>query len=217
MPFSDQASQAWLDGLPSALEGTLAIWAVSATLGIVIGVLLAFARLSSFPILSSASRFIVDVGRSVPLIVVLYLAYFGILAFGFPIDPFYAACAAIGTRLAFLLAEVFRAGIQSVPAGYVEAARSLGMRRVTLVRRVVLPIAVRIMLPTIGQYVVGALLDSSFASVIGGVELTQHSRVVIDIMFAEQIWLYVAATYLILTFPISRGFSLLERRWAMRL
>jgi His/Glu/Gln/Arg/opine family amino acid ABC transporter permease subunit len=215
--IDDPATLEWLDGLPTALLGTVAIWALSACLGVAVGLVLALTRLSAVGPLARLAQITTDVGRSVPLLVVLYLTYFGILALWFPIDPFWAASAAIGARLGFLLSEIFRAGIQSVPPGLVEAAQSLGMSSATVQRRVVLPIAFRIMLPAIGQYIVGALLDSAYASVIGGSELTQHSRIVIDIMFAEYVWIYVGLAYLLLTFPISRAFAFVERRWAIQL
>jgi polar amino acid transport system permease protein len=203
--------------LPEALGNTLLIWLFSVALGICLGLLLALTRLSRARPIAWLSRMVVDVGRSMPLLVIIYLIYFGIIGLIFPIPPLVAASLAIGLKLGFYLSEVFRSGIQGVPVGYVEAAKSLGMGGFLIRRRLVLPIAVRLMLPAIGQYLVGTLLDTSFASTIGAAELTQQGRVIIDLQFATGLWVAVAATYFIMAFPLSRFLALLERRWAVSL
>ena len=87
----------------------------------------------------------------------------------------------------------------------------------SLVSLAILTIAMRIMLPAFGQYVVGTLLDSSLASLLGAPEITGRSRNIIDLFFSTELWILVAATYAALAFPLSRLFALLERRYPVRL
>jgi ABC-type amino acid transport system permease subunit len=86
------------------------------------------------------------------------------------------------------------------------------MSRITVQRRVVIPQAVRTMLPVIGQFTVGTLINSSFVSAIGGQELTGTARDVIDLNFATGLWWVLAATYFIIAFPLSRLLALWEKR-----
>lgn len=214
--FQTEPFQLYFRALPSALLNTLFITFGSLGVGSLLGLGLALARLSRRRALSVAARIVIDVGRSVPILVVLYLVYFGILAFVFVIPPVAAAIVAIGLKLGVYLAELFRSGIQAVPRGQLEAGYALGLSGVRVHRRIVLPIAVRIMLPAFGQYVVGTLLDSSFASVVGAPEITGRSRNIIDLFFSTELWILVAATYVLLAFPLSRFFALLERRYPVR-
>jgi His/Glu/Gln/Arg/opine family amino acid ABC transporter permease subunit len=209
--------QLYYRALPSAVFNTLLITALSVALGTLLGLGLAIMRLSRIRVVSATARLIIDVGRSVPILVVLYLVYFGILALVFAIPPVAAAILAIGLKLGVYMAELFRSGIRAVPRGQIEAAHALGMSGTRVQRRIVLPIAIRIMLPAIGQYTVGTLLDSSFASVIGAPEITGRSRNIIDLFFTTELWILVAATYVLLAFPMSRLFVQLERRYALSL
>ena len=113
------------------------------------------------------------------------------------------------------MAELFRSGLRAVPRGMIEAGYALGMSSATVNRRIVVPIAVRVMLPAIGQMAVGTLLNSSLVSVIGGREITTLSRNIIDLYFSTPLWWIVAATYFLMAFPLSRFFSYLERRLAV--
>jgi len=184
-------------------------------LGLVLGLVLALARRSRRRSVSEAARIVIDVGRSVPVLPLLYLVYFGILDLWFPIPPEYAGMLALGVNLAFYMAELYRSGLMAVPHGIVEAGYALGMSSARVNRRIVLPIAVRVMLPAIGQLSVGTLLNSSLVSVIGGREVTTISRDIIDLYFSTPLWWAVAATYFIVAFPLSRFFSFLERRLAV--
>jgi His/Glu/Gln/Arg/opine family amino acid ABC transporter permease subunit len=209
--------QLYYRALPSAVANTLLITALSIALGTVLGLALAVLRMSANRVVSTTARIVIDVGRSVPILVVLYLVYFGILALVFAIPPVGAAILAIGLKLGVYMAELFRSGFGAVPRGQIEAASALGMSGSQVQRRVVIPIAIRVMLPAIGQYTVGTLLDSSFASVIGAPEITGRSRNIIDLFFSTELWILVALTYIVLAFPLSRLFLRLERRYAVRL
>jgi polar amino acid transport system permease protein len=210
LPLQLYLSRVW-EGILNAVVITVG----ALVLGLVLGLVLALARRSNHRSLSEAARITIDVGRSVPVLPLLYLVYFGVLGLWFPIPPEYAGMLALGVNLAFYMAELYRSGLQAVPRGSIEAGFALGMSSAVVNRRIVLPIAIRIMLPAIGQMAVGTLLNSSLVSVIGAREITTLSRDIIDLYFSTSLWWFVAATYFLLAFPLSRFFSWLERRLAV--
>jgi polar amino acid transport system permease protein len=207
--------QLYFDRILEGIRQAIVITLGAVALGLVLGLVLAFARDSRRRWLSEAARISIDVGRSLPVLPLLYLVYFGILATGYPIPPEYAGMITLGVNLAFYMAELFRSGLRAVPRGMIEAGYALGMSSTTVNRRIVVPIAVRVMLPAIGQMAVGTLLNSSLVSVIGGREITTMSRNIIDLYFSTPLWWIVAATYFLMAFPLSRFFSYLERRLAV--
>lgn len=210
--FETEQFGLYVRALPPALWNTFLITVGALAIGSLAGCGLAVARLSHRRSLAVSARVVIDVGRSIPILVVLYLVYFGMQATVLVISPVVAGILAIGLKLGVYLAEVFRSGIQAVPRGQIEAGYSLGLSTLQVWRRIVLPIALRIMLPALGQYTVATLLDSSFASVIGASDLLGRSRNIIDLFFATELWILVAATYFLMAYPLSRAFALLERR-----
>ena len=183
--------------------------------GIGLGMVLAIGRASTRWWIALPTRLVVDLGRAVPLLPVMYVVYFGVLAAGIPIQPEEAGILAIGPGLACYMAEIYRAGFASVPHGPEEAGFALGMSPWRVRVRVTLPLAIIAMLPALGQRVVGTLLDSSIVSAIGAREITGVSRNIIDVYFATSLWWIVAGTYLMIAFPVSRVFAYLERRFTV--
>ena len=113
-----------------------------------------------------------------------------------PVEPSIIGAIAIGILLTPFMSEIYRSGIQSVRRGYAEAGEALGMSQMTVRRRIIMPIALRLMLPAIGAQVVATLLNSSFVAIIGGKDLTGMSRNIIYSYFTSELWLVVAFTYL---------------------
>lgn len=183
--------------------------------GIGLGLILAIGRASPRWWIAMPARLVVDLGRAVPLLPVLYVVYFGVLAAGLRVEPEEAGIVAIGPGLACYMAEIYRSGFASVPRGPEEAGLALGMSPWRVRMRVTVPLAIIAMLPALGQRVVGTLLDSSIVSAIGARDITGVSRNIIDVYFATSLWWIVAGTYLVIAFPISRLFAYLERRFAV--
>lgn len=204
---------AYFDKLPAALFVSLSITAQATFIGIILGLLIAIAARSRFKVLSLLAQAFVSIFRSIPIPPFLYLVYFTILSYIFPIMPVRAGGLALGVLLAPYMAELFRSGLQSVRIGHIEAGLALGMSNNLLYRRIIIPLAIRIMLPAIGQQIVGALLNSAFVAVLGGRDITGMSRIIIDALFTSELYLIVAITYFVIAFPISRGLSYLENRW----
>ena len=200
-----------LRGLVVTLQ--ISVWGLFLTLAI--GLVTALLRTSR----SIAGRVLaagyIQLIRNTPLLVQLYLFYF-VLAPILGIGRFWTGVLCLAFFEGSFAAEIFRAGIQSVPKGQWEASRSLGLGRYAEFRRVILPQAIQLMLPPLTGQAVSMIKDSSIVSVIAVFDLTNEGRTIIsDTFMSFEIWFTVAAIYLILTVSLSAVASRLERRVAM--
>lgn len=203
--------------LPLLLMGaavTVEITAMSVAVGFIIGLFAGVARICQIWPLRIIAAVYADCIRGTPLLVQIFLIYFAIpMATGQRIEPFFAAVLACGINSGAYISEIFRAGIQSIDAGQMEAGRSLGLTWWQTMRFVILPQAIRNILPPLGNEFIAMLKDSSLVSVIGFEELTRRGQLIIAQTYgAFEIWLTVAALYLTMTLAISRIVSYLERR-----
>ena len=129
-------------------------------------------------------------------------------------NPFIAAIAACSINSGAYVAEIFRAGIQSIDNGQMEAGRSLGLSWMQTMRYIIIPQAFKRVIPPLGNEFIALLKDSSLVSVIGFEELTRRGQLAIARTYASlEIWLCVAFIYLIMTLSISRFVAYLERRY----
>ena len=206
----------FLEKLPGGLLVTIEVTIGSVLIGLVLGMALALLRLAPSPLGARVVQWVIVVIRSLPIPPVLLLVYFALLSVA-PIAPEEAGLFALGLLLAPYVAELFRSGIEAVPPGLVEAAQALGMSGWTVRRRVVLPIALRVMLPALGQLAIASMLNSAFISQIGARDITGVGRNVINTYFATWLWFLIAATYFALAWPLSRLFAWYERRNALLL
>jgi arginine/lysine/histidine/glutamine transport system substrate-binding/permease protein len=182
------------------------------------GSLLGIARLSTIAPLRWATRAYIDFFRGTPLLVQIFMIYFGIPAlmqsFGinFNLGRLTASVIALSLNSSAYIAEIVRAGIQSIDIGQSEAAQSLGLGRVETMRYVIFPQALRRMLPPLGNEFITLLKDTSLVAVIGFEELFQQGRLIVANNYrAFEIYAAVALIYLVLTLLSSRTFSFLER------
>jgi polar amino acid transport system permease protein len=199
---------------------TLVLTAVSMLLAVVLGTLLAVMRMSSNPILRSGAAVYCWFFRGIPVLVQLIFWYNFALLFPkiiiYPtnaiVTPFIAATLGLGLSMAAYMAEVVRGGILSVGTGQVEAIRSLGMTRAEGLRRVVLPQAMRVVLPPMGNELIGLLKWTSLASVIAVAELMHQASMIYSRNFQTiPLLLVAAAWYLLITTVFSIGQRYLER------
>ncbi|MCG0278362.1 MAG: amino acid ABC transporter permease [Thermanaeromonas sp.] len=211
------------NSLPYLLLGaveTLKITVFAVSLGTVLGLIVGLGRISDQKIIRLLAACYVDFLRGTPLLVQVFIVYFGfpqlLEQLGSPIThipPFMAALIAFSLNSGAYVAEIFRAGIQSIHRGQMEAARSLGMTKAQAMRYVILPQAFRRVIPPLGNEFIALLKDTSLLSVIGIVELTRRGQIIIASTFRPfEIWFTVAFIYLLLTFSISRLVAFLERR-----
>jgi polar amino acid transport system permease protein len=211
-----QSWELYVQRLPDAAWVTIYVTVIAVAVGMVLGLLLVFARLSKSRWLARAAEAITSVLRTIPAPPFLYLLYFGSIINIGPVEPSVVGAIAIGILLTPFMSEIYRSGIQSVRHGFIEAGSALGMSDALVRRRIILPIALRLMLPAIGAQIVVTLLNSSFVAVIGGKDLTGMSRNIIYSYFTSELWFIVAATYFVVSYPMSRALSWLERRLAFQ-
>ena len=193
---------------------TIELGLVSTGLGILLGLALALARRSRFRLLNLPTYAYIEFFRTTPPLVQIVWLYYGLpLLFGFDLGAFGAAAVALGLNIAAFLAEIFRAGIAGVDRTQWQAARVLGLGYVDTLRFVILPQAVRNVLPPIGTTIIYLIKDTALASAIGTPELLRVGQLVSNETFrpAEALTV-VAIAYFVLTYPIALGFTALERR-----
>ena len=203
--------------LPILLMGagvTIEITAFSVAIGFFIGLFVGIARISQFKILRIMAAVYADCIRGTPLLVQIFLIYFALpMAIGQRVEPFIAAVASCGINSGAYVSEIFRAGIQAIDVGQMEAGRSLGLTWWQTMRFIILPQAFKNILPPLGNEFIAMLKDSSLVSVIGFEELTRRGQLIIAQTYGSfEIWMTVAVLYLIMTMAISRIVAFLEKR-----
>lgn len=202
------------DSIPELLDaalGTLRMTAFSFVFAAILGLLLAIMRIAG----GWPGRFAflyIEVVRGMPALTLLFLIYFGLAPLGIVLNTFPAAVVALGLNGAAYLAEVYRAGIQALDSGQREAAQMIGLRRRQVMRYVVLPQAIPIVLPPMGNYVVSLLKDTSIASLISAPELMLRSRDLAGTYYLPmEYYLLAGAMYLVMAWPMMHGVRRLER------
>ena len=206
-----------VNSFPLLLVGagvTIQITVLSTAIGFVIGLIVGVARISHLRPLRLLAEVYVEFFRGTPLLVQIFLFYFALpVITGQRIDPFIAAISACGINSGAYVAEIFRAGIQSIDEGQMEAGRSLGMTWLQTMRYIIVPQAFKRVIPPLGNEFIAMLKDSSLVSVIGFEELTRRGQLIIAKTYGSfEIWMSVAVIYLVMTLTISRFVAYLERR-----
>lgn len=207
------------NSLPLLLAGagvTIEITAIAVGLGFVFGLITSVCHLSGVKILNILAVCYVNIIRGTPLLVQIFLIYFALpMIIGERINPFVAAVAACSVNSGAYVAEIFRAGIQSVDKGQMEAGRSLGLSWMQTMRYIILPQAFKHVIPPLGNEFISMTKETSLVSVIGFEELTRRGQLIIAKTYGSfEIWLTVAFIYLVMTFTIAQLVSYLERRFA---
>ncbi|MFE6166463.1 amino acid ABC transporter permease [Viridibacillus arvi] len=191
---------------------TLEISAISLLLSIPLGVIFGIGRISRNPIIRFISSAYVEIMRGVPLLVLLMWIYFGLGQF-FSLGSYWGSIVGLATFSGAFLAEIVRSGIQAVPKGQMEAARSAGMSNFQAMRYIILPQAFRRILPPMASQFIILIKDSSLISVIAGVDLTLKAKNLAATSFRYiEIWTFVALVYFIMTFSLSLIIRQIEKR-----
>jgi len=210
---------AWLtvwELLPALLLGavtTIEITAGAFLLAALIGMSFAIAQRLGWRPVRIAIAIYVDVFRAVPVLTQLFIIYFGLTEIGVRLDPLPSAIIGFGINGGAYLTEVFRAGLESIHQGQMEAAQMLGMTRLTALRIVILPQAVRVVAPPLGNFAIGLLKDTALASAVAAPELMFRARTLVDKTFlATQIFMTAAAIYLAMSLPLGYLTRMAETR-----
>ncbi|OBR68129.1 arginine ABC transporter permease [Paenibacillus oryzae] len=202
----------WLTFLKGAWH-TLELSFFGVLLGTVLGVVFALMRISRLWPLKFAASVYIEIIRGTPMLVQVFIIHYGLTSFGINLTAFMSGVIALTINSAAYMAEVFRAGIEAIDKGQMEAARSLGMTRGMALRHIVLPQAFRNMLPAIGNEFIIIIKDSSLISVVGISELMYTARTVQGSTYLPmEPLLAAAALYFVMTFTLSRLMLWLEGR-----
>jgi polar amino acid transport system permease protein len=206
---------------------TVTVTLVSFVLVMIVGMVGGLSRLSTNRVIYMISTLYVELVRGVPLLVQLIIWYFAVpvmiqslgKAWGLPVlegfqaDPVVMAIIGLVFCYGAYMSEIYRAGIQSIPKGQMEAARSLGMTYFQAMRHVVLPQAMRVILPPIGNEFIALLKDSSLVSVVAVADLTRRGREYSSMHFDPiEVWALVALLYLIMTLFSARVVNWIEKK-----
>ena len=177
---------------------TLGLTVVSMSVGLLIGSILALMRMSKFRFLSVPAYFYIWIMRGTPLLVQLVIIYTGLPQLGIKFTVVQSTLIGLSLCEAAYLAEIVRAGIAAIPKGQVNAARAIGMRELQILRYVIIPQAMRIIVPPLGNSVNSVLKTTSIASVISMDELLRRAQVLIQERFLVLELFMVAALYYLL-------------------
>ncbi|WP_026574225.1 amino acid ABC transporter permease [Bacillus sp. UNC438CL73TsuS30] len=201
---------------PQLLQGTyitIELTVISLILGLILGLLVALGRLSNNKLINKACGVYISILRGTPLLVQLMYVYFVFPELGIQMTAFQAAIVALSINESAYLAETFRAGILSIPKGQMEAAMAVGMDYSKAMRRIILPQAIRNMLPAIGNSAITLTKNSSLAAVITVSELMYQGQILVAATFENiLIFTLVAIIYWLLHYPLALLVNYLEKR-----
>lgn len=199
--------------LDGAIRGTIPLALVSFVLGLVLALLAALARLSPRWWLSAIARFYISVIRGTPLIVQLYVVFFGLPSIDVVIPPWPSAILVLSLNVGGYAAEIIRAAILSIPRGQWEAAYTIGMPRWLALRRIILPQAVRVSVPPLSNTFISLVKDTALTSLILVTEMFRRAQQ-IAAFSNEFLLLYIEAAvlYWVICLVLSAGQGVLERR-----
>ena len=203
----------FVGALPALLEGlwiTILLGAVSIVAGMVSGLLMALARLYGPAPLRTAARIYIDVLRSIPLLVLLVLVYYALPFVGIRMSSFVSAAMAITLVSCAYTAEIFRAGIEAIPKGQFEAADAIGLGFLSSMRYVVLPQALRIVVPPLTSNCINVLKDTALASVVAMPDLLKQATQAQALAANPTPLIGAALLYLLLLLPLVRLVSHFE-------
>ncbi len=201
--------------LLSASIMTLKVTAGALVIALVLGIFVAVARISPLRLLSYPALIYTDIMRGTPALVQLFIIFFGLSDIGLEFDPVTAAMIGLGMNGAAYVGEIYRAGIEAIHRGQLEAALSLGMTPARAMRYIILPQAVRIVLPPLTNYAILLVKDTAIISTIAAPEVMFEARRLVQATFMHsisgQIYLLSALIYLAITLPMSHLVRRLER------
>ncbi len=210
----------WVDFLPQMLDGlkiSVLLALISIALGYPIGLLLGLTVSARHWAVRAVGLAIVEIGRGAPLLVILYLVYYGLPKFGISFEAFAAACIALTFNAAAYSSEIFRAGIQSVPRGQLEAASALGLARGSTFRRVVLPQGLRSAVPGLMGVAIQMFQGTSLAYAVTVSELVKVSYNIGSQTFNYlQIFVLAGILYAAISMPATWITVYFERRMSRR-
>jgi polar amino acid transport system permease protein len=211
--ISAELIRSWLPDLLVGAGQTIEMAVLAYVLGAVVGLLIAVAEGAGVRWLAGACRVYIEFIRGTPTLTQLFLIYFGLASLNVVIPGFQAAVIALGLHYAAYMAETYRSGIAAIDRGQSEAAAALGLRRIGAMRLVILPQAIRIILPPMTNFAISLLKDTSVASLIAAPELMMHATDITSESYLPMpVYLLTGAFYFAMAYPLSLLVGYFERR-----
>ena len=208
----DQRGWYFITTLVGGWPATVSVAAGSLVFALVFGLIVALLRMSRWRVVRVPAVAYIEFFRGTPALVQLFVIYFGLPDIGIEPSPLQAAIIGLGLNGAAYLAEIYRAGIESIHRGQMEAALSLGMTPARAMQYIVLPQAIRTMLPPITNFAIVLLKDTAIIFAIGVVEIMALARnLVTETLQSAAVYLLAGAVYLCMTIPMARIAARLER------
>lgn len=204
------------DKLLFGLALGLALAFVAIFAGIAIGLVCAFASTNRNPLIRSAVGVYVSVIRNTPILVIVLLVFFALPQFGVRLDKYQSFAASLAVYAGAYLTEVFRAGLNGVPLGVIDAGRAIGLTGLQVAAYVIFPIMMRNSLPAMGTTFISLFKDTSIATVIAVPELTFQARKInVETFRVVEAWLAASALYVATCLIIAAGLRRIERRYSI--
>lgn len=200
------------------LEGTFAVALTAAVLSLVLGMLLMLGRTSRFRVLSAVCAVLTNVLRGVPSLLFIYFFFFAMPNLGIKMPAFWMLCIPVTLAASGVLAEVFRAGVNAVPRGQTEAGLSIGLTRWKVKTKIVLPQAIRFVIPSLISQLVVVVKDTALAYVVSYPDLMQNAQVLrtnYDALVST--FLVVALIYIVINYLINKLAVLVSRRTGVKI
>lgn len=194
--------------------GTLSLSFISVLIGIFIGIILSLFKLSKSKILKYFASIYIEIIRGTPLLLQLFIVYFGSdLLFGIKLNEYVSGIVAVSLNSGAYVAEIMRSGIEAIDKGQSEAAQSLGLDYYTTIYEIILPQAIKNILPALGNEFVSIIKETSIVSVIGANDIMRQVDVVRAITFKPIEPLFIVAIiYFMITFILSKTVNLFEKK-----
>lgn len=204
--------------LLQGLVGTVEVALTAGVIALVLGLLLMLGRTSGVRPLAAVCRVVTDFFRGVPSLLLIYFFFLVIPQYGIKMPAFWMLTLPVALAASGVLAEVFRAGVNAVPKGQVEAALSIGLTRAQTMRRIVLPQAVRYVIPSLIAQLVVVVKDTTVAYVVSYPDLMQNARVLITSHDSlVSIYLVIAVVYVLINFAINKVAAVVARRTGVKI
>lgn len=204
--------------LIDGFRGTIAVAVTAGVISLVLGMLLMLGRVSEIRALSAACRVVIDFFRGVPSLLLIYFFFLIVPQYGIRMPSFWMLTLPVALAAAGVLAEVFRAGVNAVPKGQVEAAYSLGLTRGKVMRRIVLPQAIHYVIPSLISQLVVVVKDTTVAYVVSYPDLMQNARVLITSYDSlVSVYLVVAIIYILINYAINQASAYVSRRMGVKI
>lgn len=208
------------DNIDIMLKGLgigLLLAVISLGLAVILGLIVAFGAVSNYKVLKRLSKGYVTVLRNTPLLVLIYIVYFGLPDLGITLGKEESFVFTLSLYGAAYMTEVFRAGLEGIPTGIIEAGKAIGLKKIQIVFTIELPIMFRTVLPSMGNYLISLFKDTALAASIAIAELTYITRQLNTKTFRVfEVWLATAILYVVTCYLIAFLLRFVERKMAIK-